>query len=809
MYKYTELMKYLIILCLLAFSSNTFAQKYSKAFDAMESGNYEKAKNYFDRAEKKLPTLSRYGNARLHAKYDYQGYSLVRAYRYAKYATGNYERSENKEALRNDYQIDNQVLQQLLDSIAGAAYQSIKNKNNPEMLTQYLGIFSESKFADDIRKKRDSLAFFKAEKIEHFRAYQNYASNYPESEYAPEALERFEKLWKQIYEDVLQTGEYLALDKFKSKYSDFPFYDDYSNEHSVLAERGRNLNPENGFFQQYLPKYEKFIKDAAPKDIAFVILQLLMKDDLNNKNYANALDTLKKYESYFDEKPDQINELKKMLAEKSSFESNSQPLKGNVNTGGWEYSASVTGDDKQIVFCGRNREDNLKKGLEDIFIAKKKDGIWQPGVAVTELNTEHLNEAPLFISADGTRMILFSEGNIYYSDKTANGWAEKKIFPQLSNYESWEADAMITADGNAVFFVSDREDNVGMPIRFGKKYHGGRAGNTDIYVSIKQNGQWTKPFNIGTDINTPYSERSPFLHPDMKTLYFSSDGHTGFGQKDVFMTKRLNDSSWTEWTKPVNLGKSINTPDDEWGYKISGDGVKAYFSRFDGKSFNIYKTQLPPEYRPETTTRIYGTVKNTEGYILKSEIIWENLETQKEVGRSNSDPEDGKYIITLPNGKNYGFFVETPGYYPVSGNIDLSETEVMQEIEKNFVLTSLKLITEGDETIPLENVFFAFNSHTLKKESFPELNRFARFVKSQEGKKIEISGHTDNKGSDEYNKSLSLRRAQSVKDYLVSQGCKADKLVVKGYGSEQPIADNSSESGRAKNRRVEFKVLKQ
>jgi outer membrane protein OmpA-like peptidoglycan-associated protein len=805
-------MKYIIIiiiLCLPGFSSNTFAQKYSKAFEALETGDYEKAKKHFERAEKKLPTLSRYGNALLHSDQNYQGYSLVLAYRYAKYARGNYERSDNKDELRNDYGINEDVLKKLTDSIAGTAYHSIKNKNNPEQLTQYLAIFSESKFADDIQNRRDSLAFAKAEENGSFRAYQSYALNYPESEYTPEALKRFEKLWKDIYEEVLQTGEYLALEKFKSRYRDFPFYDDYGNEHLILAERGRDLNPENGFFQQYLPKYEKFIKDAAPKDIAFVILQLLMKDDLNNKNYDNALDTLKKYEPYFSENPTRINQLKELLTEETTFNSKAQPLKGKVNTGGWEYSASVTGDDKQIVFCGRNREDNLKKGLEDIYIAKKKDGLWQEGVPIDELNTVHLNEAPLSISTDGTRMILFSEGNIYYSDKTADGWAEKKIFPQLSNHESWEADAMMTADGNAVIFVSDREDNVGMPIRFGKKYHGGRAGNTDIYVSVKQNGQWTKPFNIGTDINTPYSERSPFLHPDMKTLYFSSDGHTGLGQKDVFMSKRLNDSSWTEWSKPVNPGKNINTADDEWGYKISGDGIKAYFSRFDGKSFNIYDTQLPPEYRPETTTRIYGTVKNTEGFILKSEIIWENLETQKEVGRSNSDPEDGKYIITLPNGKNYGFFVETPGYYPVSGNIDLSDVNVMQEIEKNFVLTSLEIITGGDESVPLENIFFAFNSHTLKKESFPELNRFARFVKSQKGKKIEISGHTDNKGSDEYNKSLSLRRAQSVKNYLVSQGCKADKLVVKGYGSEKPIADNSTESGRAKNRRVEFKVLKQ
>lgn len=801
-------MRYLLLVCLFFSVFSLTAQKYQSAFESLESKDFEKAKKQFDKAKKKLPTLSYYGNGLICAHPDYEDYSMTRAYRYAKYALGAFNRSENQETLNKDYQINAQRLSDFQNEIARQAYHNMRNRDNISTLNQYIAIFTESDIIADVIARRDSLAFLLTEQQGNFRAYQAFAETYPEAAQTPEALKRFESLWKKEYEATLQTGEKIVPEAFERKYPDFPFYDEYEGDHKTIAQRADNLGLAGGYIPDLRPKYDKFIKDAAPKDIAFVALQVMLTPQIEKRNYKAALDTMLQYESYFAKGPSHFSKLKALLEAPEKHTAQPEPLKGKLNTSGWEYSASVTADDKQIVFCGRYREDNLKYGLEDIYYSRKINEEWEAAKPVKELNTLLLNEAPLFISADGTRMILFSEGNIYISDKTALGWGKKRVFPNISLHESWDADAMLTADGNAVIFISDRESPVGPHVPFGKSYHGGKAGNTDIYVSVKENGIWSTPFNIGTTINTPYAERSPFLHPDMKTLYFSSDGHAGFGKKDVFMCKRLNDSSWTEWSEPVNLGKSINTEGDEWGYKISGDGTKAYFSRFDGNIFNIYETILPPEFRPETTTRIFGTIKNTEGEILESEIVWENLGTQKEVGRSNSDPENGSYIITLPNGKNYGFYVETPGYYPISGNIDLSDVEIMQEIEKNFVLISVKKIAQGDKAIPLENIFFEYNSHTLRAESFPELNRLSGFLKKYSELKVEISGHTDNTGSASYNKELSEKRAQSVADYLFKKGIPHDAISVSGYGAEKPVADNDTEQGRAKNRRVEFKVIK-
>ncbi|MEA2041814.1 MAG: OmpA family protein [Bacteroidota bacterium] len=784
-----------------------FAQKYQNAFEYLEQGDFEKARHTFEKAEKKLPTLERYGKAIIYFNPEYPKYSIIKAYKYSKYALGRYKRSENKKELKEDYGITGNLLETLRDSVAEHAYQNLSFKNNTAQLTEYLNVFSESNLHQGITRRRDSLAFSEAVKKGSFRDYQAFFISYPEALQVDEAKKQYRLLWKGIYEEVLQTGELLAISAFEEKYSDFPYYSDYKPQHKILAERGRNLAFEKGYKVNYAAKYDKFIKDAAPKDIAFVALQLLISESVEQGDYRQAEEIVKKYDNYF-KNSHEVEKLTQLLKQKNTGSYKPNKLAGEVNTKGWEYAASVTADGKQLVFCGRNREGNLEDGMEDIFYSKKKNGKWTKPVLVSDLSTSYMNEAPLSISADGTRMLMFSEGDIYYSDKTQKGWTRKKIFPQLNLYEAWEADAMMTADGNAVFYISDRVGGTGMPVRFGKAYHGGRGGNTDIYVSEMKNGEWSKPINIGSVVNTPYAERSPFLHADMKTLYFSSQGHAGFGALDVFMSKRLNDTSWTEWSEPVNLGKGINTESEEYDYEISGDGIEAYFSYFGGKDPDIYKTQLPKNLRPETTTRIYGTIKNSEGQILSSEIIWENLDAQKEIGRSKSDPGDGAYIITLPNGKNYGFFVQTPGYYPISGSIDLSEAEKMQEIEKNFVLISEQKIIEGNETIALKNLFFEHNKHTLQKTSYPELNRFAVFFLKYPAIKIEISGHTDNIGKADYNKSLSKARAQAVKDYLVQKGCKTEKMTVKGYGSELPRADNKTQSGRAKNRRVEFKVIK-
>jgi len=462
----------------------------------------------------------------------------------------------------------------------------------------------------------------------------------------------------------------------------------------------------------------------------------------------------------------------------------------NINTDGDEFLPIISADGNTLYFCGYQREDNL--GLEDIYVSYFENGQWTKPEIAEGISTAASNDAALAVSADGNSMIMFKDGEIYTTNKTKTGWGELVKFEEL-NYKDWNADAFYTSDGNAILFSSgDRFD-----------------GNYDIFVIEKKNdGTWSEPINLGDTINKGTFSRSPFLHYDMKTLYFSTAAYDGEGELDIYKTTRLSETSWTEWSSPINLGPEINNESYDWGFKIVASGEKAIYNvTIDGNN-DIYMVDLPKEIQPEKVVVVTGKVTDTKKLPLDADIIWEDLETGEKVGNLKSDPVTGEYIITLPKGKNYGFFVSKESYYPVSENLNLKGDIANYELIKDFVLKNVVEIKEGNETIQLNNLFFETGKHNLKIESYPELNRLADFIKENPEIKIEISGHTDNVGSDEYNQTLSERRANEVKNYLTSKGCNSKQLTAVGYGESKPVASNNTDDGKAKNRRVEFKVIK-
>jgi len=647
-----------------------------------------------------------------------------------------------------------------------------------------------------------------SEEAHTYRSYQKFVNSFPDAKEFPEAQKRYKELWQKEYKLVADEGEISSLKVFERENPDYAFFNKETKQNKEQALFAMRLNLTKGFQQGNLKDYQKYIRNSAPKELAFVTLQVLLEPDLKLGKWKNAADTLRKYQAQF---PDN-KRIPKMIA---TLEEQSQALAKvsisdvvNTETGN-EYAPSVTADGRRLYFCGRNREDNKDgaKDQEDIFVSYFEDSDWTTPELVSNINTKKDHEAPLSISADGNRMLMYSQSDIFYTDRTAKGWTLKKRFPSVNTGSSWEADAQITADGKAVIFISDRRGNVGRYHPFGQHFHGGGNGNLDIYVSELTNKGWTKPQNLGSIINTPYAERSPFLHSDMKTLYFSSAGHGSLGGLDVFKCTRLNDTSWTEWSEPENLGKIINTSQDEYDYEISTDGETAYFSTFDGYTFDIMTVTMPKKHRPEQVTAVRGKVTDQKDDHLFAYIKWENLETGELTGRLKNDPLNGNYYIVLPYGKNYGYYVAKKGYYPVSGNVDLRGSIKKQEIIQNIQLTAIEDIINGKKSIPLTNIFFDSGKHKLKPSSYPELKRLARFLKNNPNLKTEISGHTDNKGNTATNKKLSENRAKAVANYLEKLGVPAKSLTFKGYGSDVPSVANSSAENRAKNRRVEFKVI--
>ncbi|TNE73865.1 MAG: hypothetical protein EP333_06320, partial [Bacteroidetes bacterium] len=320
---------------------------------------------------------------------------------------------------------------------------------------------------------------------------------------------------------------------------------------------------------------------------------------------------------------------------------------------------------------------------------------------------------------------------------------------------------------------------------------------------------WSKPQGLGLTINTRGDEDSPFIAADDKTLYFSSNGHPGMGGSDVFISRRLDDT-WLNWSEPQNIGTSINAHNDEYGFKIAADGEYAYFYRRSSGDPNgmgemdLYRIALSESARPDPIVFVVGQVFDSETKKpLSAEIVYEDLNTNTELGVANSEPVEGRYQIALPYGKVYGFLARKKDYYSVSESIDLTVKEGLKTVKKDLYLSPIK----KGVTIRLNNIFFEHDKSDLLSQSFVELNRLVSLLKANEEWKIEIGGHTDDTGSDAYNQTLSQKRASAVRAYLISQGISAERLTAKGYGESKPIASNETEEGKAENRRVEFKIL--
>ena len=462
---------------------------------------------------------------------------------------------------------------------------------------------------------------------------------------------------------------------------------------------------------------------------------------------------------------------------------------------GSEYVPVISADGKTLLFCGQFRKDNI--GKEDIFISHWMDSTWSPAEPVRELCSVDKNEAPLALSADGTKMILFIGGALFTSSKGPERWSAPERMSDQINISEWQADAMITSDGKALLFAAKKQgDYESIP-------------SINIFVSLMDdNGEWSTPIDLGPTINTGFTDRSPFLHPDMKTLYFSTNGRETRGSVDVYMSTRLRDDSWTEWSEPVSLGGEINTPGADCWYKISTEGTLAYFAK-EGSAdmYDLFSIKLPEHLRPTPVATISGRLTDNQGRPVSTVMRWENLETQEQVGISQTDPADGSFFIVLPEGKNYGYYIDDSTHFPIANNIDLRGKNEAVHIENDITVTSFEQMIKEQIPMPLNNLFFATNEYSLQPASINELERVVTILRNHPYH-IEIGGHTDNIGSEASNLKLSEQRAKAVLEWLVAHGIPREQLSARGYGESRPVVSNTTEEGRSKNRRVEIRFTK-
>ena len=482
----------------------------------------------------------------------------------------------------------------------------------------------------------------------------------------------------------------------------------------------------------------------------------------------------------------------------------------NINTSYHEYFPVISVDGNSLFFTARYRKGGI--GGEDVWASTKVNGEWSAARNIEKPINTNLHEGFMNLSPDGTMAFIYGNypdsygnGDIYYSQLEQDGWGEVKNIGGPVNSENFEADACLSGDGKTIFFVSDRNGVLG-DFRPKSKYRHPHF-NTDIFISTKTDTGWTDPVNLGETINTTQCERGPIFHPDGRTLFFCSSGHPGLGDLDLFVSHRIGDS-WTEWTEPINLGKEINTVHKDWGYSIPVSGDEVYFSSVRDSGFgrsDLYVIKLPKKLTKPVAI-VKGRVTDKKGNpIDKVKIFWEDLNNFQILGVTSTRP-NGDYTVLLPVGKWYSYTASKDSFLFTSKDIDLREKE-LSNITLNLELPKPPK-DSYTQVGALINVFFNLNQSTLRPESRSELNRFVNEINDHpEWLKIEVSGHTCDLGSVQYNKKLSLDRARSVIDYLINHGIDQIRLNAMGYGFEKPLIKEFTTEARKQNRRVEYKVI--
>jgi outer membrane protein OmpA-like peptidoglycan-associated protein len=514
-----------------------------------------------------------------------------------------------------------------------------------------------------------------------------------------------------------------------------------------------------------------------------------------------------------------------------------------VNSKYPEYGAIISADESVMMFTSRRNtstgSDKLPPGstdyFEDIYITKKVDGKWtSPENMGAPINTIG-HDATTAVAPDAQSMIIYiddkGDGNLYECKLEGTTWSKPKKMNKNINTKAHESSASYSNDGKTLYFVSNKE---------------GGFGHHDMYVTKwdEELQDWGPAKNLGPTLNTKYNEEAVLIHPDGRTLYFSSQGHKTMGGYDIMKSTLKDDGTWSA---PENIGYPINSVDDDVFFVINASGRRGYYSSFkaDGHGEkDIYKiTFLGPEKPLQLNSEdnlLANVAKPVSEKVIEKQVdamskritilkgVVRDAETLKPVGAElelidieenvtlatfESNESTGKYLVSLPSGKNYGLIVREEGYLFHSENFNIPETAAFQQVEKNIDLKKIKV----GSAIVLKNIFYDYNKATLRPASINELDRLTKLLKENPSIKIELSAHTDSRGGDKYNQQLSQRRAQSCVDHLIKNGIAKDRLVAKGEGESKLIKtdaeiaklkfEDEKEAAHQENRRTEFKII--
>lgn len=496
-----------------------------------------------------------------------------------------------------------------------------------------------------------------------------------------------------------------------------------------------------------------------------------------------------------------------------------------INTADPEYFPTITVDGRTILFTRLISDERVSgpyKKQEDFFVSQLSDkNVWMKAVPMpNNINTVNNEGAPT-IAADGRSLIFvacadatgtnygdnrFGKGScdLFYTKKLGSRWLDPVNLPGFVNSASWESQPSLSADGKTLYFVK-RVSARGM------------QQDADIFMTtLQEDGKWGPPVRLPDNINTPYMEESVLIHPDGKTLYFSSRGHKGLGGLDIFVS-RMDANG--KWGNPENLGYPINTRYDENSLMVSADGEIAFFASDRTGGFgdlDIYYFEMPKHLRPTKTLYFDGLVYDINSKKpVPGKFYLVDLKTGQEVIRAEADPVNGSFTVSLPIDREYALYVSYPNYNNFSAHFNMTIPDEQESFHMDVPMIPIGI---EEPPVALRNVFFDLGKATLRPESTLELNKFRDFLKNNPAIRVELGGHTDTRGDATDNQKLSEARAKAVYDYLVNEGIDAKRMTYKGYGESQPIisdeqiarmsSEKEKEKAHQENRRTVYKIIK-
>lgn len=603
-----------------------------------------------------------------------------------------------------------------------------------------------------------------------------------------------EYLLKSLAKDSTFSEAYILLSQVKVKMGDI-------NSAIFYKEKMMTANPIIPLVEYFylagmhmaIGSYEKCLKNAVRyKNSPLADKRYIVRIDKMIENCEFAIEAIKNPVDF-----DPIN------------------LGSSINSELPEYFPSITADDSTFLFTRRVNDLSAPGGRqEEIFVSKKTpNNNWSNSSLVSNaINSKYNEGAPTF-SPDGQYIIFvgcetgakgdyeygddrkgYGSCDLFYSQNNGTNWSKPVNLGSKINTKHWETQPSFSSDGKTLYFIR------------GMTYDRQRRNpdNQDIYVTtISEDGQWSKPEKLPPNINSPHREESVQIHPDGKTLYFSSNGHPGMGGMDLYMSRKLDDNTWSD---PINLGYPLNTFKNDISILISPKGDKGYFSSDREGGFgdlDLYSFNVDKKFKPLPITFIKGKIIDAESKLpLFAFFQLTDLKKGNIISQMQSKLENGEFLITVPKNIDFALHAEKEGYMFYSRNIYRDSLSLSKD---GFLIIELEKVKPG--TFILENIFFEKSKSSLKKSSLVELNKVLKLMQINPDLKIQISGHTDSDGDDDFNLELSINRAKSVVNWLIENSIDKNRLSFKGYGETRPIEENNSIANKAKNRRTELTII--